>query len=141
MEPSEFKETLNRLILAYGEKFYPDVRCEIIWNIVKEMPSEWFSSLANRWIGSNLKPILADDFREAIRVEHLKKPVEHFTKNENVSCVKCADKGFIYKDFPVDDEFRPIKSRSAKPEERIYCFCYRCTCTTGQLQARNILTL
>lgn len=140
MLPNEFKEILNRLILTYGEKFYPDVRCEIIWESVKEMPKDWFSRFVDRWIGSNLKPLLVDEIRNATSFEKEKKLFDTSDSKKPINCKECRDSGFVYKDLAVDKEFNPIKSRSPKPDERAYSFSYRCNCVTGQLQNRNIAT-
>ncbi len=139
IQPSEFNEIIARLISVYGDKFYPHIRCEIIWESVQEMPREWFSGFVDRWIGSSLKPLLADEIRLAIANEKEKKI---FTSSESkeINCRDCVDKGFLFKELPVDDDFKPIKNRSPKPEERVYSFTYRCSCVTGQLQNRSILT-
>ena len=127
MQLKQFSSVMENLKSAYGEKLYPDPRVEIIWNQVESLDFYWFDKLVKAWIGSNLKPILVDQIREAAREERNKKFDSQWQNPilspmpRNNSCDECRDIGLLWK---INDEG--------------YEYVYRCQCRSGLARESNI---
>lgn len=65
MTEKEFNTTMDKLRSTYGDKFYLEVRCEFFWATVKDLKASWFDRIVVQWIGSNTKPLLVNEIREA----------------------------------------------------------------------------
>ncbi len=65
MSPEEFSKTMAKLKSTYGDKVYAEVREEFFWQTVKDFSHSWFDKIVVQWIGSNLKPLLVNEIRDA----------------------------------------------------------------------------
>lgn len=65
MTELEFNPIIDKLRITYGDKYYLDLRTEFIWQAVHDMRASWFDSIVNLWIGSNTKPLMVNDIRDA----------------------------------------------------------------------------
>lgn len=107
MTEAEFNPIMDKLRVTYGEKYYLDLRTEFIWQIVSDFKAQWFDSLINLWIGSNTKPILVNEIRDAAIKEKTKQ------LQATTLATPKAMPGSIFEDSDIKMMFNMIKKKNA----------------------------
>lgn len=65
MSIDEFDKIMAKLKSTYGDKFYLEIRTEFFWQTVRTFSAHWLDKIVVNWIGSNTKPLLVNEIREA----------------------------------------------------------------------------
>lgn len=95
MNHADFTFHMKRMVDCYGEKSYPDVRVQQIWEWAKRMEPRVFSEIVAKLIGDCDRPPLLQKFQEYYSIVRQKMP------RQKIDCGFCDGGGFICDDKPL----------------------------------------
>jgi hypothetical protein len=102
MTKNEFITQMNRLIMTYGEKSYPDERFNAIWEWAKNINEKLFKLTITEVISNHAQAPMKSKIVEAYSFVRTKNP----EIKKHVDCVYCAGSGFIPDEKPVPKVYR-----------------------------------
>ncbi len=109
MSPEDFAKTMAKLKSTYDEKFYREIREEFFWQTVKDFSASWFDKIVVQWIGSNTKPLLVNEIREAAIKEKSKQIQDEINRPQGHGAMP----GSIFTTEDVRMMFNMIKKKNA----------------------------
>jgi len=119
MTRNEFIKVFCNVIDLYGEKHYPAVRQNLIYDVVKNLSQDIFTKIVNEIIGNERYAPLLDDFKKYAKpflAEYNAKFISEIRKNN--MCSKCDSFGVICIEKPY------LKSTAD--------YAYGCDCLIGK---------
>jgi hypothetical protein len=99
MTPSVFSKGIAELALVYGEKNYPKIRVDSIWQIVRDLSDESFKNFCAKWVLDKKAPPLGAEFRELATSEGIGKREDSFLKTP---CARCYGEGYVEAESLLD---------------------------------------
>ena len=110
----EFVLEFHSILNVYGDKNYPPVRVELIYEYLKALSREEFKSGLNTIIGNEKHPPMMNEFREYFKniIQTKNKNLMEEMEKEN-HCVKCNSTGMVL-----------IKQKYGMADNAYQCNCY-----------------
>lgn len=135
MSAAHFQGQMERLVRVFGKNAYPPERAQIIWREVSNLSNEWFTKIADEFIGNCKYAPLMPEFREEIgkereRLYSIEKKQHTQEAKEAMSMYSGEDIGTICNQIKkrvqggMDDDSFKAFNKMLTPKE--YYKCQRC---------------